>query len=354
MQRLVFVDTSEFIGANFAFSGARLATLSARMSADDVSLGMPEITRREIHASIQKAVGDAAGAITKARNDVRVLRNSQRMDYGVLFSEFPQHEIVAELQGRFEGFLAADQVRVIGIGQAKAGDVFDLYFARKPPFGDGKKKAEFPDAFTLSLLSEWGKAESKTVLVASSDSDLMSGVASFENLEYAGTLEQLLGRLSKEIDELTPAAYEVLHSVDATIEGLVCDEFSKLGFLLDDQDGDVGNVRALEASIEASLLHVEETGDGNAVASFDLTGTVAYEADLTYDDLSSAVYDSEDRALIVLNTVEETVSRMEEFQSDLTLIFEIENPSNVEPLINWGSSTDVNVTSSDSDEWPYK
>jgi len=47
--------------------------------------------------------------------------------------------------------------------------VLTNYFEIKPPFAEGNKKTEFPDAIALSTLENWAKEESKTVLVVTAD-----------------------------------------------------------------------------------------------------------------------------------------------------------------------------------------
>src|SRR5207249_3278369 len=49
--------------------------------------------------------------------------------------------------------------------------VFDDYFSVQPPFGTGKKKSEFPDAFAAHALRAWCKANGQIMHVVSGDGD---------------------------------------------------------------------------------------------------------------------------------------------------------------------------------------
>jgi hypothetical protein len=49
-------------------------------------------------------------------------------------------------------FFQDSEAEEIELPKSALKQVLDLYFARRPPFGEGKKKSEFPDAFVLEAL----------------------------------------------------------------------------------------------------------------------------------------------------------------------------------------------------------
>ena len=56
-----------------------------------------------------------------------------------------------------------------------AATVFQKYFQKKPPFGPGKKKEEFPDAFVLTSIEDWCSWKNQKIYVVSTDGDMQSG-----------------------------------------------------------------------------------------------------------------------------------------------------------------------------------
>jgi hypothetical protein len=58
----------------------------------------------------------------------------------------------------------------------------DDYFAGKPPFGTGDKKAEFPDAITVKVLADWAKSEGAQILVVSGDKGVCEARGPVESL----------------------------------------------------------------------------------------------------------------------------------------------------------------------------
>lgn len=354
MKRLIYIDTSEFVSANFNFDSERFKTVLARVDSGQIEVGMTEITKREILSKIDEALDSAEREVKKARSAARILRNLGDGLPEALFRDFDRADYQAKLHAQLEVFLARAKVEKLNIDMADSARVFDLYFSRMAPFGDAKKKDEFPDAFVLSVLSSWGEDEQREVLIASSDGDIREGVENFPWVKHAGTLEELLGRIAAELDQFVPAAKAALAALEKHIEQKLSDHFEGLGFVLSDQDGDVSDVRVTETSYDASLLHVEALGGNRGVASFDVVGRIHYEANLSYDDMESAFYDSEDKCYHVLDTVEESVDREEIFQATISITFWVDGKEEAEFELEWSSPVDVSVDSSAQDDYPYK
>jgi hypothetical protein len=92
-----------------------------------------------------------------------------------------------------------------------------------------------------------------------------------------------------------------------------------------------------------------------AEAQFELTTTIEFEADASYDNLDTASYDSEDKVLIPWETVERTVKYSEVVQADLTILFNTIHPHNSEiEKLNLHTPKDVSVYAEEDDGWPYK
>lgn len=66
-----------------------------------------------------------------------------------------------------------------------------LYFDKKPPFGDGKKKSEFPDAISILSLKSYLEDDEK-IYVISEDKDLKEYCAVDPTFISVETLDKLL------------------------------------------------------------------------------------------------------------------------------------------------------------------
>jgi hypothetical protein len=125
-------------------------------------------------------------------------------------------------------------------------------------------------------------------------------------------------------------------------------DFSYLGFYLADQEGDVDDINTTEVSdLETFLIDVH---DGYAI--FDITCSVSYSANVSYDDLETASYDSEDKVLIPWRKIDTTVDRIESVEAEVTVTFSHQEPHNfeIEDFAIISPKSDVSVYANE-DDW---
>lgn len=353
----VFIDSSVFIGKNYHWGHPSFVALMEAVLNERANLLVTDVTIEEIKANIHEDVGKASQALKKIRATAKVLRNIPSLNESVVFEDIDQTSITTQLVEQFEEFLKDVKVTTVPVAEADTKFVFDCYFKKSPPFGDGKKKSEFPDAFVLSTLSEWAESMQEDVIVVSQDSDMLGIERQFPRLSVIGSLEEFLSKVTSYFEELSPTAQQLLEENLNEIESRLEQEFQWLGFILADQDGDVNETRVTEVGgISAYLIALNHGKDGDpAKAQFELTTTIKFEADVSYDNLETASYDSEDKVLIPWETIERTVHCSEVVQADLTFLFNIEHPHNVEiEELNLHTPKDVSVYAEEDDGWPYK
>lgn len=351
----VFVDSSVFIGKNYRYEHPSFVALKDAVLAGRAKLLITDITIEEVKAHIANDVSESSQALKKVRSSVKVLRNIATLGDSAIFNDIDRASVVEELYKQFEQFLTDASAVFVPVSEANARFVFDCYFKRVAPFGEGKKKSEFPDAFALSALSEWAESEQEDVFVVSQDSD-MNGIG-FSRLSAFRSLEEFLGKVTSYFEALAPLAQRLLKDSLGQIADTLEEKFQWLGFVLEDQEGDVHETRVTEVGeISAYLISLTPGSNGEpAEARFELTTTIAYEADVSYDNLETAAYDSEDKVLIPLETVERTVECSEVVQADLKFTFNTTEPHNIEiEELDLHTPKDVSVSTEEDDGWPYK
>jgi hypothetical protein len=171
----VFVDSLVFIGKNYRYEHPSFVALKDAVSAGRANLLITDITIEEVKAHIDNDVGESSQALKKVRGATKILRNIATLSDSAIFNDIDRVSVGKELYNQFEQFLADASAVIISVSEADPRCVFDCYFKRSAPFGEGKKKSEFPDAFALSALNEWAESEQENVFVVSQDSD-MSGI----------------------------------------------------------------------------------------------------------------------------------------------------------------------------------
>lgn len=352
----VFIDTSIFIKMNFFYGHPAFVALRESVNQGRTRILLTDVTVEEVKANIREETTAAIQAIKKSRNPAKIFKNLGGT-YSPIFKDPNFESITEEIIKQFEAFSAEVGAVVVPVERAITKEVFTLYFNSALPFGEGKKKSEFPDAFVLSALNDWADEEGQRLYVVSNDKDMKGIENSFKNLIPTESLEQYLNDVTFYFEKLAPLAEELLRKNEGEILERIKDDFALLGFILDDQDGDVYDVTVNSVGeLSVSLLALTPPDKDQAgKAHVEITTTVDYAADVEYDNLDTAYYDSEDKVLVPWEKVSKTVEDSEIVQVDLVFTFEIEDPHDFEiDDFRIQTPSDVYVSADEDDGWPYK
>ena len=119
----------------------------------------------------------------------------------VFFQQFNEHEIHEAAQKVFDDFLKGCHARLAPIDEIDLNEILDKYFGKEPPFGQNKKKSEFPDAITLAAVERFVNDED--VYIISEDTDLKNYCAGKNNLHQIDSLDKFLGEYNAHTNELS-------------------------------------------------------------------------------------------------------------------------------------------------------
>jgi predicted nucleic acid-binding protein len=348
--RNIFIDTSVFIEHNYAYGGTVFENIVRLSKSKQVKVYLTDITIQEIVSHIAFDVSKAYQASEKFRREARILRNLTESDYTGLFREIDANAAIAVLKSQLDSFLKNANVEIIQTSKVSVKAVFEKYFDKKAPFGDGKKKNEFPDAFVLEALEGWCKTHGEKMYVASGDSDLRNYCSDSANLTALEKLAEFIGLVELHDETLASAVSGLLERNKDAVENAIIQQFENLGFWISDQDGDVNKVTVLSVEV---LNHLILKVDQNR-ADVQVVAKVLFSADLSYDDMDTAHYDSEDKVLIPWRTINKVVEQETEIEVTLHIKHNVEEPTYFEIA---SAEIDIprgDIAVSSDDEWPYK
>ena len=167
-QDVVFIDTSVFIAENFFAPGNRIHAIEKLAKEGKIKLVMPEITRREIFKHIISAVRESWKIFDA---NCRIFRNNIDVDQWrkTTNKESETKKIIT----LFENFLTETFAKILDFSYcSNVEKVFNDYFEKQKPFGEGNKKDEFPDAFVLTSLEKYSSEINRQIIVLSCDGDM--------------------------------------------------------------------------------------------------------------------------------------------------------------------------------------
>jgi hypothetical protein len=302
---IVFLDAEAFYRENFNFSSRRFRRLSELVSHYRVTLFSTDLVFREIQSGIAERVRGAATALQKASkpDTAGILRNCTGISFEVLFS-FPEEAVHEELLAQFISFVRANRIEAISTADVPNDIIFDLYFAHSPPFREGKKKSEFPDAFSLSAISEWCRNKQVQAFVISSDPDWKAFCEADDQLISLDSVDELLDLAASE-DRLAEQARSIYEDSRDQIAKEAEQIFESLGFFLDDRDGDVELVDVSSVEILGEfLLSLDEN-----TAVFGTDFQIVYHAEVSYEDREFGYYDNDDHSFYSMRSIVGEIER---------------------------------------------
>jgi hypothetical protein len=198
----VFLDTSIFDGQQYNFDSRKLADFTKLCKQMRLELLMPHPTELEIRRHIKERADFAIKAIRDAIAQAPFLRK---------WKGFPEDRFIADDQAarimlgkaagfEYRKFLKNFDVVHLDYENIDVAGVMQDYDRCRPPFAEGKKRKEFPDAFAIAILSAHATMKDKHVAVVSSDADFESACGEHTRLLYFKSLEEVTASLLRDSD----------------------------------------------------------------------------------------------------------------------------------------------------------
>lgn len=343
----VFLDTQVFVNANFQFDSGRLKRLEDLSESGKINLYLTDITIREIDVKISEQIEKISKSIKIFCKEARILKEVP--SFAHLFN-LNIETVSNELNEQFKIFIALSRTTVISTQDVSIAHIFDKYFTQQPPFGGGKKKHEFPDAFVIRALEDYCENTEKSMYVISDDGDIKSACSSSNYLISLNKVDELFDLITAE-DELFKLAQQWFEENEAEIKQGIIDDFEdmRLGFCVTDQDADVESVKVNSVDIiEKNLVEIQEDS-----LNFKLDVEVFFSAEVSYPDPDMTVYDREEGEFIVFETINKTLERDTEVSVDVEFGFSREKPHDAF-VISVCLEPNDRIKLKVDDEYPYK
>lgn len=317
----IYLDTTVFKNANFHYNSQVFKQLITLAEKEKLRLFLTSITIREVESHIRRDVIKAISTIKNCRKEARILRNIDDASYKWLFEDIDENETFNKIFSLFNDFMGNAKIEVIPINNLNIEEVFDKYFTFQPPFSEGKKKDEFPDAFVIQAITEWCKRKDENMYIISNDNDMVTGCEGNESLFSLKKIEELLNHFSFIDVDISAFATTAFDYCKRGIKESIKTEFEFLGFILVDEDGIAENIEVTEIDITNKyLIDVNENS-----ASFNIDAEVTFKTDVSYDDMSTAYKDSDTKDLVPLFVINETISRKVNISCEVYISYEIED-----------------------------
>lgn len=318
--RKVFIDTQSFVKAGLHFDGLAFKSFRKYCEGNELFHVSTSVVERELKSKIESSVKDAISAIQTFRRKARMLSSLDDQKIKGLFEEISDEDIYEKSKKVFEEFMDACSTEIVEAIGIDAEELLSLYFDRKAPFGDGKKKSEFPDAISILSLKSYLKDEEK-IYVVSDDGDLKAycdGDPKFISVE---SLDKLLDIYTNHtsVRHEQVKQYFIVHEeeIKKKIVGFLeeCDVYNSSSWEDAEVDGGLSVLNL--GDIDPSVLYVD---DEESRITFDID--VEFEVTVTGPDFNNGIYDREDGRMYTFDSTSRTEVVSTTFAVEMLLHYE--------------------------------
>jgi hypothetical protein len=224
----VFLDTSILAGQQYNFTSAALATFIPVAKEKKLPLLLPNPTQREIMRQTSERSIAALRALEEARRKAPFLSKWQHFPK-LPDSRYGDWEVKRVAMDEWKAFLKQFAVVELGYEAVRIETVMSWYENVRAPFGQGKKRKEFPDAFAIAALAAYGKKTATYIAVVSEDPDFKAACDHFPYLLYFPSLP-VLTELLLGTDKAVEEARTLVLANQDLLESAIADEADALSF----------------------------------------------------------------------------------------------------------------------------
>lgn len=318
--RKVFIDAQYFVKSGLHFDYPALKAFRKYCEESELFHVSTSVVKREVESKIKLSVDEALGALRNFRRKARIISSLDNEIIRGLFTVVPEEEVHPMAVQVFNEFLEACKTEVVDADVVDGEELLGLYFGKKPPFGDGKKKSEFPDAISFLSLKMHLKKEEK-IYIVSDDGDLKSFCDVNENFISIDTLDKLLDIYNNHTNTRHQQVRQYFIDNEQSIKEKIKDYL---------ENCDVYNLSTWEDAEVDGKLRVVDVGeiDPSVIYIDDEESQVTFEVDVDFEvtvvgpDFNNGMYDREEDRLYTFGSTSRTSTIEATFTVEIFLHYE--------------------------------
>ena len=296
MKDIVVLDTSIFIKENF-LHGKKIKGLISLSEKGMIDLYITEITYEEILANFAKNIGLALSAKREFEKEHRVLRNND--SFNTFFSKFHKNELIESFKKEIDGLINENIIKKIPYTSLNIEDVFRKYFNAVPPFSNGSKKAEFPDAFSIELIKKYFEGQQLTtpIKIFSTDRDFLN--CNENNLSFSDNYEDYINNINlllllkrKEIiiqEMFEDSKDEFINEFKQWFKENLCDESLYWTIIFSENIYNIDVEEVIVTDLQYKIIDINDD-----IVTIEVYANVFVSVDILTDDEDTMYYDSDD------------------------------------------------------------
>lgn len=294
----IFLDTSVYVQESYRFSGTSLGKLAGMSSDDELRLVVPEIIQQEVAYKLRETAEEHAAKIQTAleSNIIGLIGDNDKKLVGLDF-QIDQEKLVESIVETWERFRVRCDTESIPHASIDLAGVVASYFDARPPFGKGRKRNEFPDAFAVASMVRFAEDNPcRPIYVVSRDNGMLEAFRNDSRFRCHKELSEVFDEYNRHTEALSPAAHALMEENVDWITEVIVDELNANPNLYAPEYRD-GRICIHNVSVDLYEMNLVEIGLDRAVFDVGLD----YHVDAEVTDMVRIGYDDYDWDVIPRN-----------------------------------------------------
>lgn len=337
----VYLDTNYLLKQGHHLDGSDLRILEDLEEAGVVHFVTSDYSRKELRRRLARNSFSYYSDLTKP-----YFADRANKTLGLKLPELSKDKL-SQLCAEYAEKVEKKLFSRLGMKEASIADVgpavvMDDYLQERLFFDPKAKKGQFPDAFIWHAIAMKFVKEnySPDVIILSEDGDFRAALASEKKVKHAKSLEELLGLLGFSTNDLD-LDFEKLSENESVFDAFsyaLRDEYFNLTDI-EDAEVEFESLHWIELQELRTFAPISKGGDSLILGSVRARLEVSY----SHPDWENAPYDSEDKKLMPLETIQGSASV--ECQIPFSMVIKIDPDGDVleEPGVNLNTRWAIDV-----------
>lgn len=204
----VLIDTSAYEALRLSFKGDIFDSLKKLSDEQKITIVGSDILKKEMEAHLKETIAKSVNKLGSLNKDLdRLVQN----DFGLVSSLLAdttqfKADLFNERCKRINDYFDSVIYEELDISKVDNNKILNDYFHIKPPFGEGNKRKEFPDAFILNaFIDEYGNSLASTCMI-SQDVDWKKFAAQYPNIRFFDSIAEFVDFIHTEYNSVFMAS----------------------------------------------------------------------------------------------------------------------------------------------------
>ena len=297
ISKYIFIDTQAYEAEKYNFGGEALKKIVDLCQNESLHLAVTESVMGEVEAHFSKCVDKVTSAIGSVRNESRLIRHISCNSLEQYIAPPDKDKILNDVICKWRLFLKQTNAFVIPASHVDASELLKRYFSSSPPFKDGKKKHEFPDAISALSLEWWIKVNNINIVVIGQDGDFEAWAKSRADISVVKSIKEYINLYNIDFEKQSCIISKIILENEDRFCEVIYNYFSDCHFdIYDMSEANIASLEFYYVSLEdVDLIKI---ADKSAVVSIDFE--VDFSANIEFPDYINSIYNDDQEEYVYL------------------------------------------------------